>query len=252
MVGRGRFDCRSLRGARVNYHLTRKSDNAKTGPIPVSTTSAETCPPSCPFNRGGGCYAGSGKLSLHWSKVTDGARGVDFAAFCESIAALPEGQLWRHNQAGDLPGVGEAIDATKLAALAEANRGRKGFTYTHKPTSVPANVDAIRAANSGGFTVNLSANTLAHADELAELAAGPVVAVLPASADHSAAWQETRKAPATLRTPQGLPVVVCPATYREDVTCKSCGLCAVASRRVIVGFPAHGARKRAASEVASS
>ena len=43
-------------------------------------------------------------------------------------------------------------------------------------------------------------------------------------------------------TPDGRRVVVCPATYRDDVNCKSCGLCQKA-RDVIVGFPAHGARK---------
>lgn len=233
------------------YHLTRKSDNAKTGPIPVSTSSAETCPPSCPF-RGHGCYAASGKLSLHWSRVTDGTRGGTLDDLCATVASLPASQLWRHNQAGDLPGVGEAINAGELAALVDANAGRRGFTYTHKPTDNPENAEAIRAANAGGFTVNLSANTLSHADDLAARGVGPVVAVLPSSADHAAAWESTRKAPAPLSTPQGRPVVVCPATYREDVTCKTCGLCAVASRRVIVGFPAHGARKRAASEVASS
>ena len=240
------------------YHLTRKSDNAKTGPIPVSTSSAETCPPTCPFNRQneGGCYAAVERLALHWSKVSDGTRGVDFGTFCESIASLPAGQIWRHNQAGDLPGVGAAVDASALAKLAEANRGRRGFTYTHKPVlgsdpTAEANREAIRQANGDGFTVNVSADNLADADAKAELEAGPVAVVLPSTADHSEAWEATRRAPATLATPQGRPVVICPATYRPDVTCAACGLCQRVTRRVIVGFPAHGPAKRKASEVAS-
>jgi hypothetical protein len=43
-------------------------------------------------------------------------------------------------------------------------------------------------------------------------------------------------------------VVVCPATQRDDVTCKSCKLCRVQMRGVIVGFPVHGSRKRMANE----
>jgi len=32
----------------MQIHLTAKSSNAKTGPIPVWTTSSETCNPLCP------------------------------------------------------------------------------------------------------------------------------------------------------------------------------------------------------------
>ena len=97
-------------------------------------------------------------------------------------------------------------------------------------------------ANAGGFTVNLSANTLAHADELAALAIGPVAVVLDAT--------EGERADAV--TPAGRKVVTCPATYRDNVTCASCKLCAVADRKVIVGFPAHGFRAKKARAVAAA
>ena len=48
------------------------------------------------------------------------------------IAALPVNDLWRHNQAGDLPGDGELIDKPKLRQLIKANHGKRGFTYSHK------------------------------------------------------------------------------------------------------------------------
>jgi hypothetical protein len=51
-------------------------------------------------------------------------------------------------------------------------------------------------------------------------------------------------------TPAGHKVVVCPATTHENVTCESCQLCTITDRNFIVGFPAHGVRKRQASEVA--
>lgn len=224
----------------MNVHLTLKSRNAKTGPIPVSTTTAATCPTACPFNHGnsGGCYAASGPLALHWRKVTDGAAGTSFERFLDAVRALPAGQLWRHNQAGDLMGTGDAIDVAALDQLTAANAGKRGFTYTHKPAASAPERAAIKRANDAGFTVNLSANDMAHADRLAALGIAPVVVVMPRDATENAT------------TPDGRLVVVCPATQRDDVSCASCKLCARADRKVIVGFPAHGALAKRADAVA--
>jgi hypothetical protein len=109
--------------------LTRISHNAKTGPIPVSTTESKTCPPLC--GQYDTCYGKYGPLGIHWGLVDRGERGVDWSEFCEQVRRLPKGQLWRHNQAGDLPGDGTYIDSDALRALVEANRGKRGFTYTH-------------------------------------------------------------------------------------------------------------------------
>ena len=227
---------------RTSYvHLTLKSRNKKVGPIPVSTTSADTCPDACPL-KSKGCYAASGPMSLHWHKVTAGNAGGNWPAFVDQIAALPTGQAWRHNQAGDLPGETDTIDTGALASLVRANTGKLGWTYTHKPVDAKhiANRRAIANANAGGFVINLSADTLAEADELASLNVGPVVVVLDA--------QEGTKADTT--TPEGRKVITCPATYRSDVTCASCLLCARAKRTTIVGFPAHGTYRKAAAAVA--
>ena len=225
---------------RTSYvHLTLKSRNKKVGGIPVSTSSAATCPDACPL-KSKGCYAASGPLNLHWKNVTEGKAGDSWSAFTAQIAALPVGQPWRHNQAGDLPGNGDAIDAAKLSALVNANRGKLGWTYTHKPMDIARNRKAVADANANGFVVNLSADTLAEADALAALNVGPVVVVLDAT-------DGTR---ADTVTPAGRRVVTCPATYRSDVTCASCLLCARAKRTTIVGFPAHGTYRKAAAAVA--
>lgn len=223
-------------------HLALKSRNVKTGPIPVSTTEAKTCPPACPFNHmnEGGCYAAGGPLGMFWKKVNDGRAGDSWEQFTRQIAALPEGTLWRHNQAGDLPGDGDKIDARALSQLVKANAGRRGFTYTHKPLTA-GNRAAIKQANSRGFTVNLSGNTLAHADTLADANIAPVVVVLPS---------DTEGQRRDIKTPQGRRVVVCPATYKDNVTCQSCGLCAVRDRQVVVGFPAHGISAKRVDKVA--
>jgi hypothetical protein len=208
-------------------HLSPKSANTKTGPIPVSTTTRATCPLNCAMREG--CYASSGPLALHWNAVSNGTRGTDWSTFVGAIAALPDGQLWRHNQAGDLPGDGHTVDPVALGQLVAANTGRRGFTYTHYRDA--QSLDWVRHANQWGFTVNLSANDLRDADTLADTGAGPVVVVLPSDATDNT------------RTPAGRRVVVCPATQRDDVSCATCQLCA-RQRETIVGFPAHGTRKR--------
>jgi len=176
---------------------------------------------------------------MHWRAVTSGQRGDEWPVFVSKIAALPDGQLWRHNQAGDLPGADSKIDRKALLALAKANEGKRGFTYTHKPMT-KANVATVMAVNAAGFTINLSANTLADADRLADTKAGPVVVVLDAA-------EGVRH---TVTTPAGRTVETCPATYRDDVSCATCQLCQRVDRKVIVGFPAHGVSKKAAAAVA--
>ena len=222
------------------FYLNPKSLNKKTGKMPVSTSDRGTCPDTCPF-KDNGCYAEGYPLKGRWDEVTTGKRGGLFSDFVNQVAALPNNILWRHNQAGDLPGNGINIDVKKLRELVKANRGKKGFTFSHyEVLENLLNRAAIESANIKGFTINLSANNLDHADKLADLKIGPVATVLPHDFD-------TRKT----TTPKGRIVAQCPATYRDDVTCKTCGLCQKQSRKVIVGFPAHGNSKKKASKIAA-
>lgn len=220
----------------MRVHLSLKSGNTKTGPIPVSSTEENSCPDSCPFKKKG-CYGKSHFLAKHWKLVSSGERAIEWSHFISLVSSFPAGQLWRHNQIGDLPGKNETIDPVLLGELVAANLGKRGFTYTHKHTS-RENLHWIRACNANGFTVNLSANSLAHADTLSETQAGPVVTVLPAI--HGST---------KTRTPKGREVIVCPATYRENVSCATCKLCAIRDRSFIVGFPAHGSSKNEVSRV---
>lgn len=223
-----------------NYqvHLTLKSRNEKVGPIPVSTTEAKTCPTSCPFKKNG-CYADGGPLALFWGKVSRGDAGVSWGEFCDQVQALPEGQLWRHNQAGDLPSSdGVMIDHQAMAELVQANKGKRGFTYTHHDMAQGVNAALVKHANENGFTVNLSGNTLGHADTLAGLEIGPVVAVVPE--DH----------PEHSTTPEGRKVVVCPEQTGKAKSCAECKLCQKSERAVIVAFRAHGVSKRKAIAIA--
>ena len=211
----------------MKIHFIRQSSNSKTGPIPVTYSQRETCPESCPHYRAD-CYAEDYYTRMTWDKVA--ARGGSLGELCESVAALPAGQLWRFNVAGDLPGAGEAVDADALGQIVAANAGRRGFTYTHKKQG-----DALTwaaHATAWGFTVNLSADDAGEADDLSELNLGPVVAIVPMDT------------PEKTQTPAGRTIIVCPAQTRDEVTCATCGLCARADRGVIIGFRAHGTRAR--------
>ena len=217
-------------------HLTPKSSNAKTGPIPVSTSSRNTCPSTCNLKKNG-CYADSGPLALHWDKVTAGERGMSWNAFCETIAKLPNGQFWRHNQAGDLPmGDHGLIDTRSMAQLINANKGKSGFTYTHHSMESAKNRAIVQTANNAGFTINLSAENLTHADTLADLNIAPVVTIVDTGM------------PNTMKTPKGRKVITCPATYKDDVSCATCQLCGK-QRNTIVAFPVHGTSKAKARRV---
>jgi len=211
------------------YHFVKKSANRKTGAIPVTYSERETCPDTCP-HKDDDCYGEDFYTRLAWNKVPQ--RGGDIDALCASIAALPDDQLWRHNVVGDLPGDNRTIDTKALTSIIRANKGKRGFTFTHKPMTSAKNRAMVQLANNAGFTINLSADDVGHADKLASLSIAPVVAIVPIDT------------PDKFTTPDGRAGIVCPAQSREDVTCLDCKLCSVASRRVIIGFRAHGTKAK--------
>ena len=237
-----------------NYYFTLRSRNTKVGKMPVTTSPRQTCPSDCIFRKNG-CYADAGPLALLWDKITHGKAGKAFKAMLKDIESLKPDQLWRHNQAGDLPSNGKQVNKTKLRQLVKANSGKRGFTFTHfDVTKNTHNRQAIKEANENGFVINLSGNDTTHAEKLADTRIAPVVTVLPLEyqKNESETYTEYRARLKTLpnKTPKGRIITVCPATYLEKVNCKSCRLCANAKRKTIVGFPAHGASKVKASNIA--
>lgn len=262
----------------MNYHLSLKSSNKKTGPIPVSTTESDSCPDSCPlkFLRDeegeivfkkmpdgtvsplpGACYGKHGPISWHW-KAVDKGRGGNFDEFLKAIKALKANELWRHNQVGDLPGENESIDYGALSRLVAANGDSKGFTYTHKKKALRTakGLKAVQVANSKGFTINVSCDNVSEVDEFRAKGL-PATVVIP---------EDTP----SFKTPGGNVVKICPAQLEDDrrikraesegyvgkkafgewekanprkVSCKTCALCQVADRKHVIGFRAHGVKK---------
>jgi hypothetical protein len=216
-------------------HITKKSANAKTGAMPVTTTEESSCPTTCPHLQSGGCYAKSGPVSWHWKKVSKGLRGGTWDDLTSYVSNLNKGQLWRHNQAGDWGYTThqgrEYIRLDLLKSLVDANKsaGAKGYTYTHHELHTH-NLEAIKYANTNGFTVNASCESMQQADDA--IAAGiPAVCVV----DNSK--------PVPARTPAGTRVLVCPAQTSET-NCKDCGICQQSNRKCVVAFLSHGSRAK--------
>lgn len=213
--------------------ITEVSRNKKTGPILTTMTSPSSCPKSCAL-KGNGCYAEHGPTAIHWNRVDD--KGMEWDEFCDELKRKLRGKsLWRHNVAGDLPTLedGVTVSGRAIGRLLVRAEAVPGFTYTHHPLN-QSNVylfDFVHTAGVGKFTINISADTMAQADEAFEMNL-PTTVVVPSD------WTGLRL------TPKGNPVVICPAVANEGVTCLTCQLCAKADRKSIVGFPAHGARKR--------
>jgi len=221
----------------MRVHITPVSSNVKTGKIPVTTTERLSCPTTCKFYDKG-CYAKSGPLALHWRKVSNGERGTDWQGLCDFVDKLPTNQLWRHNQAGDLPHVLGMIDDDKLFQLVSSNKGKRGFTYTHHKLG-KFNLDAIRKANNHGFTINISTESLE--DAVFNFKRGlPTVVVVPS--DHTD----------SITKHDGVNVVVCPAQTQDNITCEKCGLCSQSTRKCIVAFKAHGTARKHVSSIVSS
>jgi len=230
-----------------SFVFTPVSSNRKTGPIGVITISRNSCPSACAFYKEG-CYAELGFTRFAWDRADSKGLNQDelVTKITNSILALP---IIRYAIAGDLIGNGNIIDEEACVKLFSAiTKKNKLFTYTHKPLIdnqvtvngykvskevVASNRKAIQKLNSlKNVTVNLSANSLAHADQLVNLGIGPVVCVIPSSYDKPTAY-----------TPQGNKIIVCPAQRFDKVTCASCQLCTRKNRDCIVGFKAHGSQK---------
>ena len=225
----------------TRFKLTAKSSNRKTGPIATTMSSSDTCPATCPFNNGKGCYAASGPTAIHWGKLDRGEIGSDWLGLQTQLATakLKLGTLLRHNVAGDLPHNDGVINSETVRYLTTIflSSGVIPYTYTHH-LQTNFNLGVVRSANAAGFTINLSCDTEAQA--AARHREGfPSVVVVPRD-DTRKSWKV-----------DGVRFQTCPAQLAEHVTCETCKLCTKA-RSCVVAFRAHGNKARAVSETVAS
>jgi len=173
---------------------------------------------------GKSCYAENFPMVMHWDKLTH--EGLSYADLLDEISRLRRNTLWRHNDAGDLIGSGDTIDLTALTALVDANRGRRGFTYTH--WGWRTNEGLLKWSNRNGFTINVSASDVS--DALEAFHSGlPTTVILNTNGEKMVRAGEVR-------------IVICPA-QRKKMTCAECGICQTPDRNYIVGFWPHGSKK---------
>ena len=227
----------------MKFGFISSSKNSKTGPIPTVIVSRDSCPPSCELYNSG-CYARAGHVRIHWDRINKS--GMDFDSLLMNIKNIPYNQVWRYGVAGDLPGTKENISESMLKRLVKANTGKRGYAYTHKNPNIPRNANLIKFANMNGFTINLSSNNVAQADDYLKLNVGPVVTLI--QSDMPKEWK-------TSKTPGDNLIVRCPAEYNEKTTCSNCGgangpLCVRSDRKYVIGFTTHGIAKNKASTVA--
>ena len=129
-------------------HLTNVSGNRKVGPIKVTTTEKSSCPTECGVMDE--CYAGGGPLAIHWNKVGEGQRGDNWESFTKRVRRFHKNELWRHNQAGDLPPNEDGkLDEQKCEQLANAASHTNGWTYTHyNPACSPRFANPVDTAST--------------------------------------------------------------------------------------------------------
>jgi len=218
----------------LKFHFVKKSGNKKTGIMPVTYNSRQTCPTDCIFKKenSGGCYAETGyHTRLNWDKVTRGERGGTFKELLENIKALKPGTIWRACVAGDIPAnINGEISRTYIKGLTAANKGLKGYTYTHRKLNVGENISLLKTANKQGLTINISTETETAADNVIKNKL-PAVMVVKST--------ETRNA---WTTKGGNKVVVCLAQTagKSCIDCKLCQERPSANNRLIIAFKAHG------------
>lgn len=215
----------------MHFHVSPVTSNRKLGPIATTTTSRDSCPDSCPL-KGRGCYGDGGPVGIHWAAVSAGKRGTaNLAEHAHEIReASARAGMIRLNQVGDLPPrVAEA-----RAVLNAPDPRSIAWTYTHRK-----HLGYLKALRDEHTVVNASANSPREADRFLD-AGLATVCLQPTGAKRSA-------------TPAGRTIVRCPAEYRDDVTCQTCGngrpLCARKGRSFAVGFTPHGSGASRVREV---
>lgn len=207
--------------------------NAKIGVASTTYAAQSSCPASCRFRDGGGCYAEDGRISkavthpLNTSAAARAHEPRDVAiAEAQAIDGLPRGgQPLRLHTVGDCP---DEISATIVSAAAERFSDEGGgpvWTYTHGWREVPREA-------WGAVSVLASCETAAD------------VAAARARGYAAALTVEAFPGPRRYRFAEGVDVLPCPAQTKDAVTCTSCRLCfddaKLRARGLTIGFALHG------------
>lgn len=210
-----------------DVHVVARSANRKTGPIPVTYRTQDTCPLDCPFLPGGefgGCY-GTGRLFASARKYS-GSLDLERAIWKVRLGMADGARYLRDRVVGDVVTPDGTLDRDYVAGIAQlaTENGLLAFGYTHawRLFTLP---DLTWLRRLTGYVMNASTETIG--DVKTALLTG-----LPVTIVNDDIPEGTMIA--------GKRVVTCPAETRQNVTCASCGLCAKRDRTAIIRFTTHG------------
>lgn len=210
-----------------------KSTNKKIGDAAATYAAQTSCPRSCAFFNGGGCYAENGTLYSGITKPLNGAAELAHATRVDVAEAeadaidqldVAPGRPMRLHTVGDC-----ATDETALIVSAAAERymargGGPVWTYTH--------AWAIVDRQSWGRVSVLASCETPEQVELAR-ARGYATSIVVAEFEQRTKYVHS-----------GAEIVPCPAQTHDDVACSSCRLCmddvALRGRGYSIGFAVHG------------
>lgn len=225
---------RRLAGQNVNVIATNISQNAKLGPVAVTTATLASCGP-CPL-RDAGCYAQQGPLGWMVKRMNDHATAtaatpVEIARDeAQAIGTLKSGLPLRLHVAGDCQ-TDEAASIVSQAAERYSRRHRApAWTYTHAWRQVSR-------SSWGQVSVLASCETPEHVDQARE--AGYAAALVVE------AYPNGRK---SWKLANGSTAIPCPQTTDAAASCADCRLCwndqALRGRNAVIAFEAHGAQSK--------
>lgn len=213
----------------TNANVVAESGNVKTGPITVTTRGIGTCPSTCPFLdadqwKANGCY-GAGRI---WYQANKAAHDVvDLPAATTLIRDRIVGDI-TVPEAGDDRIDWEYVKAVQTWA---ASRNSTVFGYTHATSLMDQCASWEWDVLFPDYTMNISCHTTAQVADVIGQGWDAVI-----SSDDVAQGDMVGDKR----------IVRCPAVDRDDVTCKSCGLCAKRDRKAIIWFPLHGTQVKKA------
>lgn len=214
-----------------------RSENEKIGRAATTLAAQQSCPRSCAFKDGGGCYAEGGtvgKLTVQMNRVADeqDATPADIArseaALIDSMVVPERGWPMRLHTAGDCATGEAALIVSRAAERWMARGGGPVWTYTHGFRDVSRSV-------WGRVSVLASCETLKDVALARHRGYAPSI-VVPEF--------PSRKRFSVSEGGDTAEVVPCPAQTRDDVTCSSCRLCFDDGRLrrlgIVIGFAVHG------------
>lgn len=223
---------------------TAKSNNAKIGDCATTYAAQASCPTSCVFFNGGGCYAENGRLYAALTRPLNGAAELADASpvdvACEEAAAIDAlpvipGRPMRLHTVGDC-----ATDETARIVSAAAERymdrgGGQVWTYTHAWRDV-------ERVSWGRVSVLASCEDVGEFDEARERGYAPSIVVQEFASRKLYAIDELDGSPGPRRLGSEA-VLPCPA-QTSSATCSSCRLCfddtKLLARGYAIAFAVHG------------